>query len=150
MATETPETLVVVFDGAKARFLRRDTKGRLTLESEVESGLARKTSDIVSDKQGRAFASAGGGVRSTYEPKHDPHKMEKHNFVHGLVKTLDTSYDRNEFKQLIVVAPERSLGEFRALAPDKILRVTAEVPKELTQLTVHELQERLNEFIGGA
>ncbi len=148
MATETPETLVVVFDGAKARFLRRDTKGRLTLENEIELGLARKTSEIVSDKQGRTFASAGGGVRSAYEPKHDPHKMEKHNFVHGLVKTLDTSYDRNEFKQLIVVAPERSLGEFRALAPDKILRVTAEVPKELTQLTVHELQQRLNEFVG--
>ena len=148
MATETLETLVVVFDGARARFLRRDTKGRLTLENEIESGLARKTSEIVSDRQGRTFASAAGGVRSAYEPKHDPHKMEKHNFVHGLVKTLDDSYDRNEFKQLIVVAPERSLGEFRALAPDKILRVTAEVPKELTQLKVHELQERLNEFIG--
>jgi len=43
--------------------------------------------------------------------------------------------------------PERSLGEFRALAADKILRVTAEVPKDLTQLKVHELQERLNELI---
>ena len=148
MATETPETLVVVFDGAKARFLRRDKKGRLTLENEIESGLARKTSEIVSDRQGRTFASAGGGVRSAYEPKHDPHKMEKHNFVHGLVKTLDDSYDRNEFKQLIVVAPERSLGEFRALAPDKLRRVAVEVPKELTQLSVHDLQARLSEFIG--
>ena len=148
MATETPETLVIVFDGARARFLRRDDKGRLTLESEIESGLARKTSEIVSDRQGRTFASAGGGVRSAYEPKHDPHKMEKHNFVHGLVKTLDDSYDRNEFKHLIVVAPERSLGEFRALAPDKLLRVAREVPKELTQLSVHELQGRLNEFMG--
>ena len=145
---ETPETLVVVFDGAGARFLRRDKKGRLTLESEIESGLARKTSEIVSDRQGRTFASAGGGVRSTYEPKHDPHKMEKHNFVHGLVKGLDDSFDRNEFKRLIVVAPERGLGEFRALAPEKILRVTVEVPKDLTKLKVHELQERLNEFVG--
>jgi len=148
MAIETPETLVVVFDGASARFLRRDIKGRLTLENEIDSGLARKTSEIVSDRQGRTFASAGGGVRSTYEPKHDPHKMEKHNFVHGLVKTLDASYDRNEFRQLIVVAPERSLGEFRALAPDKILRIAVEMPKELTQLSVHDLQARLNEFIG--
>ena len=80
---------------------------------------------MVSDRQGRTFASAGGGIRSPYEPKHDPHKMEKHNFVHRLVEELDDSYDRNEFKHLIVVAPERSLGEFRALAPDKIRRVTA-------------------------
>jgi protein required for attachment to host cells len=142
---ETPDTLVLVFDGARARFLKRDGKGRLTLVNEVESGLARKTSEIVSDRQGRTFASAGGGVRSTYEPKHDPHKMEKHNFVHGLVKALDDSYDRNEFKQLIVVAPERSLGEFRALAADKLLRsIVNEVPKELTQVPIHELQERLN------
>jgi protein required for attachment to host cells len=147
MAADTPETLVIVFDGARARFLRRDAKGRLTLENEVESGIARRTSEIVSDRQGRNFASAGGGVRSAYEPKHDPHKMEKHNFVHGLVKALDDSYDRNEFKQLIVVAPERSLGEFRALAPEKLLRVAQEVPKALTQLPVHELQDRLNEAI---
>lgn len=142
---ETPDTLVLVFDGARARFLKRDGKGRLTLVNEIESGLARKTSEIVSDRQGRTFGSAAGGVRSTYEPKHDPHKMEKHNFVHGLVKALDDSYDRNEFKQLIVVAPERSLGEFRALAADKLLRsIVSEVPKELIQVPIHELQDRLN------
>ena len=117
MGAETPDTLVIVFDGARARFLRRDAKGRLTLENEIELGLARKTSDIVSDRQGRTFASAGGGVRSAYEPKHDPHKMEKHNFVHGLVKSLDDSYDRNEFKKLIVVAPERSSASSGRLPP---------------------------------
>jgi protein required for attachment to host cells len=50
--------------------------------------------------------------------------------------------------RLLVVAPERSLGEFRALAPDKSLRIAVEMPKELTQLSVHDLQARLNEFIG--
>ena len=148
MATETPETLVVVFDGAKARFLRRDKKGRLTLEDGDGVGTCPQDERDRVRSPGRTFASAGGGVRSAYEPKHDPHKMEKHNFVHGLVKTLDDSYDRNEFKHLIVVAPERSLGEFRALAPDKLLRVAVEVPKELTQLSVHDLQARLSEFIG--
>jgi protein required for attachment to host cells len=148
MSAETEESLVVVFDGAGARFFRRAPNGRLTLINEVESGLHRKTSDIVSDRQGRTFASAGGGIRSPYEPQHDPRKMERHNFVHRLVEELDDSYDRNQFKYLIVVAPERSLGEFRSLAPEKLRRaVWREVPKGFTNLTVHELEARLKSHL---
>jgi protein required for attachment to host cells len=147
MAAETEEILVIVFDGAGARFFKRSPNGRLELLKEVASGLHRSTSETVSDRQGRTFASAGGGIRSPYEPKHDPHKMEKHNFVHRLVKELDDSYDRQEFKHLALVAPQRSLGEFRSIAPDKLLRaVWREVPKELTQLSAHELENRLKPF----
>lgn len=149
MAAETEEVLVIVFDGSGARFLRRWPNGRLELLNEVASGLHRRTSEAVSDRQGRTFASAGGGIRSPYEPKHDPHKMEKHNFVHRLVKQLDDSYDRGEFKHLVVVAPQRSIGEFRTLAPDKLRRVVwREVPKDLSHLTVHELETRLKEALG--
>src|SRR5262245_41609730 len=147
MAAETEEILVLVFDGRGARYFKRSPNGRLELLNQIESGLHRKTSEAVSDRQGRTFASAGGGIRSPYEPKHDPHKMEKHNFVHRLVAELDDSYDRNEFKNLIVVAPERSLGEFRSIASDKLLRAVAhEVPKELTQLSAHELEIRLKPY----
>ena len=149
MAAETDEILVLVFDGKGARYFNRSSNGRLELLNQIESGLHRKTSEAVSDRQGRTFASAGGGTRSPYEPKHDPHKMEKHNFVHRLVKQLDDSYDRNEFKQLVLVAPERSLGEFRTIAAEKLRRaVWREVPKELTHLPPHELESRLNPFLG--
>lgn len=145
MAAETEEVLIVVFDGAGARYFKRAPNGRLTLLKEVASGLGRRTSEIVSDRQGRSFASMGGGIRSPYEPKHDPHKMEKHNFVHRIVTELDDSYDRNEFKHLVVVAPQRSLGEFRSIASDKLRRaVWRELPKALTQLPVHELEDRLS------
>jgi protein required for attachment to host cells len=87
-------------------------------------------------------------MRSPYEPKHDPHKMEKRNLVHRIVKELDDSYDRNEFKHLVVVAPERSIGEFHSIASDKLRRaVWRKVPKELTQLSAHELQSRLKPFL---
>ena len=148
MAAETEEVLVIVFDGSGARLLKRWPNGRLELLSEVASGLHRRTSEAVSDRQGRTFASAGGGIRSPYEPKHDQHKMEKHNFVHRLVKQLDDSFDRGEFKHMVVVAPERSIGEFRTLAADKLRRaVWREVPKDLTHLTVHELESRLKEAL---
>lgn len=148
MAAETEEVLVIVFDGSGARYFQRSPNGRLQFLHEVASGLHRKTSEQVSDRPGRTFASAGGGIRSSYEPKHDPHKMEKRNFVHRLVKELDDSYDRNEFKHLVLVAPERSLGEFRTIAAEKLRRaVWREVPKELTQFSAHELETRLKPFL---
>jgi protein required for attachment to host cells len=144
MAAENNETLVVVFDGARARLISREPNGRLALLQELESELHKRNQDAVSDKEGRAFASARTGTRHAYEPKHDKHKQEKHDFVHRLVKLLDDSYDRGELKQLALVAPERSLGEFRALASAKLLRlVWREVPKELTQYSMHELKSRL-------
>ena len=144
MAAQMEHALIIVFDGSGARTFKLSPKRRLQLLSETSSGLHRRTSEQVSDRPGRTFASAGGGSRSPYEPKHDPHKMEKHNFVHRMVKQLDDAYDRNEFKHLVLVAPERSLGEFRALAPDKLIRALwHEVPKELTHLSDHELERRL-------
>jgi protein required for attachment to host cells len=144
MTTQSLETLVIVFDGARARFFRREPKGRLIPLNEIESGLHRHTRDVVSDKEGRSFASTHSGVRHGYEPKHDKHKMEKHNFVQLLVKTLEDAYDRGDIKRIAVVAPERSLGEFRALASPKLFKlIWREVPKELTRLPPSELQTRL-------
>lgn len=148
MAVDMDNVLIVVFDGAGARYFKQAAEGRLELLKEVASGLHRRTSETVSDRQGQSFASAGGGIRSPYEPKHDPHKMEKRNFVHRIVEQLDDSYDRNEFKHLVVVAPRRSLGEFHSIASDKLRRaVWREVPKELAQLSAHELQGRLKPFL---
>ena len=144
MTVDMADVLIVVFDGAGARYFKRSVKGRLELLKELDAGLHKRTSETVSDRQGRTFASTGGGIRSPYEPKHDPHKMEKHNFVHRIVKELDDSYDRHDFKHLVIVAPERSIGEFRSIASDKLRRIVwKEVPKELTQFSAHELESRL-------
>jgi len=147
MREKSQDILVVVFDGARARFFKRNPAGWLTSLSEMESGLHRHTHDSVSDKQGRGFASSGSGTRHAYEAKHDKHKQEKHDFVHLIVATLDTAYDQLKFERLAIVAPERSLGEFRALASDKLKAlVWREVPKEFTQYSDHELEERLRPY----
>ena len=149
--TDLLDTLIVVFDGAKARFFKPQDNGKLRPSAEMQSGLHRFTREAVSDKPGRGFASAGGGVRHGYEPKHDQHKMEKHDFVHRLVATLDDAYDQQAFRHLIVVAPERSIGEFRELASAKLRNiVVGELAKELTQLSDPELEERLRPVLAAA
>ena len=147
MRAKSPNILVVVFDGARARFFNRDRAGWLAPLSEVESGLHRYTHDAVSDRQGRGFASSGSGTRHAYEAKHDKHKQEKHDFVHMIVAALDTAYDQRKFDRLAIVAPERSLGEFRTLASDKLKAlIWREVPKEFTKYSAHELEERLRPY----
>lgn len=141
------ETLVVVFDGAGARYFRRNAAGKLTLENEIESGLHSFSRGLTADKQGRSFASTGSGTRHAYEPKHDPHKQEKHDFVHQIAATLDAAYEQHKFGNLTIVAPARSLGEFRSLASDKLKALTwREVPKEFSQYSQTELEERLHPY----
>jgi len=147
MTSEARETMVAVFDGGGARFFTREPNGQLVFLTEIKSGLHKHTQDAVSDKDGRSFASTHSGVRHAYEPKHEKHKWEKHDFVQRLVKMLDDAYDRGEAKQFAVVAPERSLGEFRALASTKLLKlIWREVPKDFTQYSTHELQIRLRRY----
>ena len=138
------DLLIVVFDSAKARFFERGTDGRLHQLNEWQSGLHRHVMDLVTDKPGRGFSSADGGVRHAYESADDLHKLEKHRFVQRLVKTLDDAYDQGAFKRLVIVGLRRSLGEFNKLAPAKLRSlVTDEVPKDLTKYPDHELEERL-------
>ncbi len=141
------ETLVVVFDGAGARYFRRSEKGKLTLQTETRSGLHDFTRDVTDDQQGRTYSSTGSGVRHAYEPRHDPHKQEKHDFVHKIAADLDAAYEQHTFSDLMIVAPARSLGEFRALASDKLKALTwREVPKEFSQYSQHELESRLQPY----
>ena len=148
MPVNPKRILVVVFDGARARFFEREAGGRLNEVLSEYSNLAHHARDAGSDKPGRGFSSAGGGVRHAYEPQHDKHKMEKHNFVQELVQAVEHAYDLHAYDELVVVAPKRSLGEFRALAPEKLKRIIShEVQKELTGLSRNELEERLAPYL---
>ncbi len=142
------DLLVVVFDGARARFFKGDATALLRPSAEMHSELHRFSREVGTDRGGRRFSAA---ERHAMEPKHDLHEQEKHDFVLRLVKTLDTAYDQGAFRQLLVVAPERSLGEFRKLASDRLLKlVLAQIPKELTQYSDHELIERLKPHLAEA
>ena len=141
------DVLVVVFDSAKALFFEHGTDGRLLPLNEWQSGLSRHVQDLVTDKPGRSFGS-DSGVRHAYESPDDLHKLEKQRFVKKLVETLDDAYDQGAFKHLVIVGPERSLGEFHRLASAKLRAlVMHEVPKDLTKYPRHELEERLQPYL---
>lgn len=147
MQPRRKRTLIVVADGARARFFEPgDDRHTLVPASQAdlvspESRL--QSQEIVSDRPGRGFASADGGThRHAFEPPHDPHKLEKHNFTAELARTLGglcAHYDR-----LVVVAPPRSLGELDVLLTPRAKKmVSHRIPKDLTGASPTDLRRAL-------
>ena len=139
---------VVVADGAHARFLTPDDElRRLQPAGPIEFSAPdgnKYSRDLKSDRPGRSFSSARGGVRHAIEPKHDYHKMEKHKFTAELAKVLDGAVGKKSYDSLVLVAPRRSLGELRELLSDRVQAcIRHEMAKDLTKSSRTELWKKL-------
>ena len=82
------------------------------------------------------------------QPSTDPHRHEERAFLHEVAAVLDEACDRGAFHNLIVVAPPKALGDLRAEFSDAVReRITAELPKDLTKVAVHDLPAHLPEVL---
>lgn len=141
-------TLIVVADGSRARFFEPSEDLRKLVPSEhgemTAAEARRPVRDIVTDKPGRGFSSARGGVRHAFEPPHDIHKLQKHNFTVRLAEVLDKACADKQFDRLVLVAPSRSLGELRSVLSARVKKaVSHEVAKDLTGATPTALRKAL-------
>jgi protein required for attachment to host cells len=137
-------TLVAVFDSSHVRFFEyKPAHGRLdNILADVSSGLHHDRRDIETDRPGRTVSS--GGQHHSFESHSDPRKLEKHDFVRAIAQAIETALDRHKFNALVVVAPERSVGEFRSVASDKVKNtIWREVQKEFANLSDSELSHHL-------
>jgi protein required for attachment to host cells len=135
---------VVVADGAKALVL--ENAGNVTAPDlktrEVHEQDDPKTSDIGTDKPGRAFSSVGNG-RSAVEQT-DFHDQEEYRFLAQLAARLDRAVQSGEVRSLIVVAPPRAIGMLRKeLSPQVRKAVRAEIEKDYVKMSVSEIVQRL-------
>lgn len=148
MKPRRQRTLIVVADGAKARFLKESDDQRKLVPADDADMLAptarRPNRDLVTDKPGRGFSTARDGRRSAFEPPHDWHKLEKHNFTARLAERLDKACSAKQFDRIVLVAPKRSLGELRTLLSARVKKaVSHEVAKDLTASTPTSLRKAL-------
>lgn len=144
-------TLIVVADGARARFFEPSHEAH-ALISAGQADLVAPDSrlpnrDIVSDRPGRgAGTSAAATHRHGLEPPHDPHKLEKHNFTATLARTLDELCER--YNRLVLVAPPRSLGELDGLLSTQVKNIVSHrVPKDLTSSNPHAMWQALDRVL---
>ena len=142
-------TYVLIADGARARLFVVE-EGTADLKPALGQefiGTNLPSREIASDRPGRSFDSAGSG-RHAMEPPTDPHRHAERVFAQEVAAVLENARRKNEFQDLVVVAPPKALGDLRREFSDALRdRVTAELHKDLTKVPVHDLASHLAEIL---
>lgn len=139
-------TFVVVADGEKMLLLRNHGDSEfphlIVVDENEEESLANR--DVRRDIPGRSFSSVGPG-RSAYDEA-DSRQLSEDRFAADTAAMLNRRALGNEFESLVVAAPPRTLGEIRRHYHSELnRRLIGEVPKNLTNLPVTEIERILKE-----
>jgi protein required for attachment to host cells len=137
---------VLVADGGRAQ-LFVPSEGAPGLRPAALPGLASSAREPKSDRPGHT--SASGGTRHTLEPRRDYHKLEKHNFAVALANAVGRAWLAKEFDQLVLVAPPRTVGDLRALLPDRLEPQMRVIPKDMTKAAPSTLWPAVAEILRG-
>jgi protein required for attachment to host cells len=143
-------TWIVVADGGQAKVFAHDGPGKgLTPVKDLHFEQEHlKASEIMSDKPGRAFSSAGPGARSSIEYSSDPVAVRERKFVEQLAKVLDEKRTEGAFDRLVIAAAPTALGDLRpALTAQVKETVIGEMPKDLTNVPTPKLAAHFDGLI---
>lgn len=136
----------LALNGSRARIVR-DLENRHD-ERGIPEELAleirpKHLRDVMTDKPGRSFSSAGAG-RSAMEYASDPVAEEKKAFCAEVQELLEQHLHAGDFKRLVVSASPEMLGIFRDLRSAAIAEATVrEVDKDL----LHEDRKGLRHLL---
>lgn len=144
---EQEKFLIVVFDGEHARFVRSLMDNVLHTERAFSSSLAgRQSSDLQSDHLGASFHSAST-TRHAISPRHDPHDLEKIEFIRLVAAELN-SMPENEFNSLVIVAPAYALNIIENdLLPSVSKKLKSSIAKDLIKTPDDELWSHLSAIV---
>lgn len=138
------DSFVLVADGRKSLFFRNEGDGdfpNLAMErKEVKENPDHH--EQASDTAGQASSPVGGASGTMGET--DFHVLEEQRFAADTAAMLKERALRNEYEALVVVAPPKTLGELRKHYHKEVeKRLVAEIPKDLTNLPVPEIERVL-------
>lgn len=136
---------VLVADGQRALFLTNHGDADLidlrVLSARVETNPPAR--EWGTDHPGRAFSSVGarrGAVEET-----DWHEHEKELFIAAVAEKLNKAAESGEMRELVVVAPPKTLGELRKdLSARAKAALVGELGKDLTRHPLPEIEKSLS------
>jgi protein required for attachment to host cells len=136
---------VLVGDGRHALFFINHGDAEIpdlrVLETRVENN--PPTRDQGSDAPGRAFSSAGAHARSAMDNV-DWHEVEEERFARAMAERVNSAAESGEFKEIIIVAPPRTLGEIRKELSVKAQGlVVGDLAKDLTRHPLKDIEKAL-------
>ncbi|MFW6094087.1 MAG: host attachment protein [Pseudomonadota bacterium] len=140
-------TWVVVADGTRARLFNRHRNRKLEEFDVLISPEHRlHEGDLVTDRDGRAFDSAGAG-RHAMGNKNAAKDHEMANFAKRLAARVEEGRNAGEIERLVLVAPPRFLGQLRShMSAPALDLVALTIDKELATLSVEKLEQHIPEF----
>lgn len=150
MRQPLPATWIVVMDSSRACFwkLTYDADNHRGLEEAAEpfhSTVHPHSGDVLADSGGRYNRGGmGTGQHNMFERHSDPHKLEKHGFVRDVVEHLKKAHEAGAFARLAIVAPARTIGEFRdSLNTGLQKALWREIGKDLVKLDREALYQHI-------
>jgi protein required for attachment to host cells len=142
--TIDPDACVLVCDGRRALYLRN--KGdraalNLHVEQERDAGRRPATHELGTDAPGRT--QNRGGPTSAVEQT-DFHTQAETQFAHETAEAVNAMVLEKKIRQLVVIAPPRTLAELRkSFSKQTQAVVAAELHKDLTNHTVDTIEQTL-------
>jgi protein required for attachment to host cells len=138
-------TLVLVTDGRKTLFFRNEgDQNQIDLRTETvdEREDVSSKGELATDAPGSVYQTAGYG-RSTYEET-DFKQQEEDRWAHSAADEVNRRALANDFEELAIIAPPRTLGEIRKkLHKEAERRVVCEIPKEMTGRPIPDIEALL-------
>ncbi|MDX5360537.1 MAG: host attachment family protein [Alphaproteobacteria bacterium] len=138
-------TWVLVSDGGRARVFENDgpDRGLTELTDLAREADLEPSRDIMADRQGRTFDSAGPGRHAMERPT-DPRELEEERFLDETLEIVAGHARKGRFDRLIIAAPPRALGHVRKELPRELSeRLHADLPKDLTKASIVEIQKQV-------
>jgi len=126
--------LVLVTDGRKTLFFRNEgDENQIDLRTEdFDEREDLKDREMKTDAPGAIGQSAGYSGRVAYEET-DFHQLEEDRWAMAAAEEVNKRVLRNDFDQLVIVAPPKTLGQIRKkLHKEAERRLLCEIPKEMT------------------
>lgn len=142
-------TWILIADGTQARVLENTGPGKglkqvQGLDFSIDPLQAK---DIMADRPGRAFASAGTG-RSAMEPRTDPAAYRETEFVKSMAEMLEKRHHHGDFDRLVIAAEPVALGTIRKALSNNVKKsVLAELDKDLTNIPTDKLGKHIDGII---
>ena len=137
--------LVLVTDGRKTLFFRNEgDESQIDLRTEnVDEREDLKDREMKTDAPGAIGQSAGYSGRVAYEET-DFHQQEEDRWAIAAAEQVNTRALANDFDQLVIVAPPKTLGVLRKkLHKEAERRIVREIPKEMTGRPVPDIEALL-------
>jgi protein required for attachment to host cells len=135
--------LVLVTDGRKTLFFRNEgDENQIDLRmEEFDEREDAKDRDLKTDAHGTTGQSAGYGDRVAYEET-DFHQQEEDRWAVAAAEQVNKRALTNDFDQLVIVAPPKTLGHIRKkLHKEAERRLVCEIPKEMTGRPIPDIEK---------